>query len=121
MKSWSGVLSRPISEACFRFFSFSWFRFFLAFDPENKQFLTYSSVTFGDFAISIAAGAAGVLAFTDGAPATLIGVAVALALLLALVSLGLLVVAGYFQLATGAFILTVTNIISINLAGVVTF
>lgn len=78
MKSWSGVLSRPISEACFRFFSFSWFRFFLAFDPENKQFLTYSSVTFGDFAISIAAGAAGVLAFTDGAPATLIGVAVAL-------------------------------------------
>lgn len=94
---------------------------FLKFDPGNGQITSHIAVTFGDLTVSMAAGVAGVLAYTVGVPATIIGVAVALALLPALVSLGLLLGAGYIKLAIGAFILTVTNVICINLAGVVTF
>lgn len=93
----------------------------LSINPGNQQFMSHTAVTYGDLTISIAAGAAGVLAYTVGVPATIIGVAVALALLPALVSLGLLLGAGYTELAIGSLILTVTNIISINLAGVATF
>lgn len=92
-----------------------------SFDPGGNQFLSHAAVTFGDLVVSIAAGAAGVLAYTVGVPGTIIGVAVALALLPALVSMGLLLGAGYLQLALGSLILTVTNLISINLAGVITF
>lgn len=94
---------------------------FGSFDPGGKQFLSHTAVTFGDLFVSIAAGAAGVLAYTVGVPGTIIGVAVALALLPALVSFGLLLGAGYTQLAVGSLILTITNLISINLSGVVTF
>lgn len=71
--------------------------------------------------IALAAGSAGVLAFTRGVPATIVGVMVAVALLPPLVDVGLLLGAGYMQLAVGAAILTVTNLICINLAGVLTF
>ena len=75
----------------------------------------------GDIVLGLASGCAGVLAFTSGAPATLVGVMVAVALLPPLVTCGLLIGAGYFESALGAILVFLTNIICINLSGVVTF
>jgi uncharacterized hydrophobic protein (TIGR00341 family) len=71
--------------------------------------------------LALASGCAGALAFTTGAPAALIGVMVAVALLPPLVTCGLLLGAGQFDLALGPLQLTAINVICINLAGVITF
>lgn len=79
------------------------------------------SVDLTDILLALSAGAAGVLAFTTGLPAILIGVMVAVALLPPLVSFGLFLGAGLFDLAWIAFLLVTVNVICINLAGIVTF
>ncbi len=80
-----------------------------------------TSTGFADIILALASGAAGVLAFTAGASAAVIGVMVAVALLPPLTVFGLLLGAGEYSLAIGAFLLFVTNIICINLAGIATF
>jgi uncharacterized hydrophobic protein (TIGR00341 family) len=80
-----------------------------------------TNIAVSDVALAIAAGAAGTFAFTTGLPGTLIGVMVAVALLPPLVTFGMLFGAGRFALALNAFLLVATNVICINLAGVVTF
>lgn len=90
-------------------------------DPEVEQLITRTMVNLKHIIIALAAGSAGVLAFTRGVPAIIVGVMVAVALLPPLVAVGLLLGAGYMQLAVGAGILTFTNLICINLAGVLTF
>lgn len=93
----------------------------LSVDPQMEQVFSRASVSLSDITIAIAAGSAGVLAYTRGVPAAIVGVMVAVALLPPLVNMGLLLGAGYSGLAAGAGILTATNLICINLAGVVTF
>lgn len=88
---------------------------------ESQQILNKTAVSLGDITIALAAGSAGVLAFTRGVPATIVGVMVAVALLPPLVNVGLLLGSGYYSLAVGSVILTVTNLICINLAGILTF
>jgi len=88
---------------------------------ESQQLITRTTVSLGDITIALAAGSAGVLAFTRGVPATIVGVMVAVALLPPLVNIGLLLGGGYTQLAVGSVILTFTNLICINLAGIITF
>ena len=83
---------------------------------ESRTFVGLS-----DIALAIAAGAAGALAFSSGVSASLIGVMVAVALLPPLMTFGLLLGSGYYSESFGAFLLLVTNLICINLAGVVTF
>jgi len=90
-------------------------------NPETEELINRTSVSLGDITIAMAAGIAGVLAFTRGVPATIIGVMVAVALLPPLVAFGLLLGEGFVNLALGAAILTLTNVICINLAGVLTF
>lgn len=90
-------------------------------DPETAQILSRTEVGLTHISIGLAAGSAGVLAYTEGVPAPVIGVMMAIALLPALASGGLLLGAGYYELALGALILTVTNLICINLSGVLTF
>lgn len=90
-------------------------------DPNSKELISRTMVSLKHIIIALAAGSAGVLAFTRGVPATIVGVMVAVALLPPLVDVGLLLGAGYMQLAVGAAILTVTNLICINLAGISTF
>lgn len=90
-------------------------------DLESQQLINKTSVHLGDITIALAAGSAGVLAFTRGVPAAIVGVMVAVALLPPLVNIGLLLGAGYTNLAMGSIILTVTNLICINLAGILTF
>lgn len=90
-------------------------------DPGIPQIAGRSSVGLGHVGLALAAGSAGTLAFTTGTAAALIGVMVAVALLPPLVAAGLLLGGGYPGAGGGALLLTLANLIGINLAGVVTF
>ena len=81
----------------------------------------YSTASLGDVILSLAAGAAGALSFTIGLSTMLVGVTVSLAVLPSLVTLGIMLGASYYGGAYGALLLFLTNIICINLAGVLTF
>ncbi len=93
----------------------------LTLDPASQSVLSRTTVDLGDVVLALASGCAGVLAFTKGAPSALIGVMVAVALLPPFAVFGLLLAAGEFSLAQGALMLVATNVICINLAGVLTF
>ena len=88
---------------------------------DNPQLLSRARVDFADLALALAAGAAGALAFTGGAPAGVIGVMVAVALLPPVVATGLFFADGHAAAGRGAVLLVGVNLICINLAGVVTF
>lgn len=94
--------------------------FIFSIDPTISEIATRTYVSPHNIIVALAAGSAGVLAFTSGVSTALIGVMVSVALLPPLVAFGLLLGAGYIPEALGAFLLTVTNIICINLAGVTT-
>lgn len=89
--------------------------------PGIPEIASRTSAGLSDIILALAAGCAAVLAFTTGASATVIGVMVAVALLPPLAASGLMLGAGYFSSAASAFLLFITNIICINLAGVTTF
>lgn len=90
-------------------------------DPAVDEISSRTVVGIGDVVVALAAGSAGVLAFTRGISAAIIGVMVAVALLPPLANLGLLLGSGFYAMAFGAMVLVIINIICINLAGVVTF
>ena len=90
-------------------------------DPTISEITSRMVVGPGDILLALAAGSAAVLAFTSGVPTALIGVMVAVALLPPLVTLGMLAGSGFWKEALGALLLLLTNLICINLAGVVTF
>jgi len=90
-------------------------------DFQVREIQSRMSVGLGDVALALASGVAGVLAFTTKTPASLVGVMVAVALMPPLVVCGMLLGAGEFQRAFGALLLLSTNVICINLAGVLTF
>lgn len=95
--------------------------YFFAVDPGIPEIASRTQAGIPDILLALASGAAGVLAFTTGAPAVVIGVMVAVALLPPLTVSGLLMGSGEYNLAMGAFLVFLTNIICINLAGVITF
>jgi uncharacterized hydrophobic protein (TIGR00341 family) len=74
-----------------------------------------------DIALAAAAGSAGALSITRDQATGLVGVMVAVALLPPLVAVGLLLGAGAYGGAGQAGLLTVTNIVALNLAAVCTF
>lgn len=90
-------------------------------NPDSGEVLARTSVDASDIVVALAAGAAGTLALTVGAPTALIGVMVAVALLPPLVTLGMLLGTGLMGLARGALLLLMVNLICINLSGVLTF
>lgn len=93
----------------------------LPVDPTIAEIASRTSVSLSDVVLALAAGVAGTLSVTRGISTALIGVMVAVALLPPLVAVGMLVGAGYWTAAQGAGLLTLTNVVAINLAGVVTF
>jgi uncharacterized hydrophobic protein (TIGR00341 family) len=95
--------------------------YFFEVDPSIPEIASRTQAGLSDILLALASGAAGVLAFTTGAPAVVIGVMVAVALLPPLTAFGLLIGSEEYRLATGAFLLFLTNIICINIAGVATF
>jgi uncharacterized hydrophobic protein (TIGR00341 family) len=80
-----------------------------------------TQVEFSDIVLATAAGCTAALSFTTALSTTLIGVMVAVAMLPPLVACGLLAGAGCWRMAVGAGLLFLANLISVNLAGVVTF
>lgn len=90
-------------------------------DPSITQIATRTRVDLSDIVLALASGSAGVLAFTSGASISLIGVMVAVALMPPLIAFGLLTGSGNLTEAFGAWLLLVTNLICVNLAGVTTF
>jgi len=95
--------------------------FFFQIDPTSPEIASRTAVGIGDIILALSAGCAGALAFTTGIPTILIGVIIAVALLPPVVTCGMLFGAGYWDQAFNAMILSIINIISINLAGVLTF
>lgn len=90
-------------------------------DPTTTQIENRTVVSLGDVVLALSAGTAGALSVTTGVPAALVGVMVAVALLPPLVACGLLLGTGELGQAAGAALLLATNVICVNLAGVVTF
>jgi uncharacterized hydrophobic protein (TIGR00341 family) len=90
-------------------------------DPATGELAARTVIGTVDIALAGAAGAAGALAVTRGGATGLVGVMVAVALLPPLVATGLFLGAGYTVEATQAGLLTVTNVVSLNLAAVCTF
>ncbi|HAV64466.1 MAG TPA: hypothetical protein DCY13_19120, partial [Verrucomicrobiales bacterium] len=74
-----------------------------------------------DVLLALASGVAAALAITSQVPSALIGVMVALALMPPLVVFGLMLATGQFHAALGALLLLATNVICVNLTGVLTF
>jgi uncharacterized hydrophobic protein (TIGR00341 family) len=93
----------------------------LEVDPHNQQIASRTQVGLIDIVLGLAAGIAGTLSFTAGAPAALIGVMVAVALMPPLVTMGLMIGSGHHLLALEALWLLLSNMICINLAAVATF
>jgi len=95
--------------------------FFIQPAEWSPEVINRTSIGWGDIALGLASGSAGSLAFTTGAANAVIGVMIAVALMPPLVVVGLLLGAGELTMALGAMLLFISNIICINLAGVVTF
>ncbi len=93
----------------------------IPFDSTVYEINSRTEVSFADIALGLAAGIAGCLSFTRGISAAVIGVMVAVALLPPMVATGLLIGSGEYELAFGAAVLTITYIICVNLAGILTF
>lgn len=95
----------------------------LILNPESwpNEVLNRTSVGWGDITLALASGSAGTLAFTTGTSGAVIGVMIAVALMPPLVVVGILTGAGEFIMASGALMLFISNIVCINLAGVLTF
>jgi len=85
------------------------------------EIMARTRVDMGDILLALVSGIAGALAMTMGVSTTLIGVMVAVALLPPLATCAMLLGAGEIKLAFNALTLLATNIISVNLAAVVTF
>jgi uncharacterized hydrophobic protein (TIGR00341 family) len=94
---------------------------FFEMEPGNVEIESRTGASMWDIVLALAAGSAGALSLTAAAPAALIGVMVAVALLPPLVTVGMLAGAGRWYLAQGALLVFLVNLICVNLAGVLTF
>ncbi|MFA7262148.1 MAG: TIGR00341 family protein [Caulobacter sp.] len=90
-------------------------------DATVPELLSRSEVSLADIVLALTSGAAGVLAFSRGASMSLIGVMIAVALVPPLSAAGLFFGSGHRDLALGALFLFATNLVCINVAGIVTF
>lgn len=90
-------------------------------DPASSEIEARTHVALTDMLLALAAGAAGTLAYTTGAPTYLVGVMVAVALLPPTVASGLLIGAGDLRAALGAMLLVGSNVAAVTLAAMATF
>jgi uncharacterized hydrophobic protein (TIGR00341 family) len=85
-------------------------------DPSIDEIRARTAVDLGDILVALCSGAAGAIAFTTGAPAAIVGVMVAVALLPPTAACGMLLGDGEWADAGRAAILAATNIVCINLS-----
>ena len=90
-------------------------------DPTIREIYLRTEIGLTDIVLALASGAAGALFFTIGTSTALVGVMVAVALMPPLVTLGMLVGSGQFDLAFETLLLFMTNFICVNLAAVGVF
>jgi len=95
--------------------------YYLEIDPNGSEIAARTQVGLGDIGLALASGSAGALFLTIGFSTALVGVMLAVAILPPLVTFGLLIGAGELDLAIDALLLFSTNLICVNLAGVLTF
>jgi uncharacterized hydrophobic protein (TIGR00341 family) len=93
----------------------------LGVDPTTPELASRTQVGVWDLVLALAAGCAGALAFTTGAPTYLTGVMVAVALLPPTVASGMLFSAGEWQGAFSALLLAGGNVTAVTLAAILTF
>lgn len=94
---------------------------FISVDPSVPELRNRTIVQPADIALALASGAAGVLAFTQGASLALVGVMIAVALVPPLAAAGLFFGSGQPVLSAQALFLLATNLVCINVAGILTF
>ncbi len=80
-----------------------------------------SAIEYQDVILALVCGFAGVLSIISGQGSTLVGVMVAAALLPPLMRAGLFIGGGYYEEALNSFLIFSTNIVCLNIAGIVTF
>lgn len=90
-------------------------------DPSIPEIASRTQLGVSDLLLALAAGCAGTLAYTTGAPSYLIGVMVAVAILPPTVAAALLLGDGHTFEALRALLLVLANVAAVNLAGMVTF
>ena len=90
-------------------------------DPFTPEVLNRRDISLGEIMLAIASGAAAALLITLRSSASLVGIAVAVALLPPLIVFGLTLGSGHADLSAGPLLLFITDWIAINLAGVFTF
>ena len=83
---------------------------------DSPELMARTAVGFDGIALAIASGAAAALSLASGVAVSLIGVMVAVALMPPAVTLGLYLGTGQIDLAAGAALLLVANVICVNLA-----
>lgn len=94
---------------------------FFGASSEIPEIAFRTRVSWSDLILAFASGMAGALSFTTGATSAIVGVMVAVALLPPLVTFGMLLGSGEGQVALGAMLLLLANLICLNFAGVFTF
>lgn len=94
---------------------------FYPISPQTHEFASRTNIALWDIILALCSGAAAALSLITGTASALVGVMVAVALMPPLVAFGMLLGAGYFDLALRAFILVFANVICVNLAGVAMF
>jgi len=90
-------------------------------DPSIPEIASRTQLDIWDLLLALAAGCAGTLAYTAGAPAYLIGVMVAVAILPPTVASALLLGDGHAFEALRALLLVLANVAAVNLAAMLTF
>jgi uncharacterized hydrophobic protein (TIGR00341 family) len=93
----------------------------LAVDPTTPELASRTRVGPLDLALALAAGCAGALSYTTGAPTFLTGVMVAVALLPPTVAGGILFAQGEVGGALSALLLAAGNVTALTLAAILTF
>ncbi len=95
--------------------------FFIPINLDITEIALRTRVRWSDVLLALASGIAGALSFTSGTISGLVGVMVSVALLPPLVTFGMLLGSGRWEAAVGAMLLFFTNLVCLNLAGVLTF
>jgi len=91
------------------------------FDINSPELLARTDVGMDSLALALASGAAAALSLTTGLSSVLVGVMVAVALLPPAATFGLMLGHGQYQLAIGAVLLLIANVVSVNLATKIVF
>lgn len=87
----------------------------------SPELMSRTSANFDSIILALVSGAAAALSLTTGLSGVLVGVMVAVALLPPAATLGIMLGAGHLELAMGAGLLLVVNIVCVNLASKIVF